>query len=39
MSYSERHPTERELLGAAHCRPEEFKGPSLVLLFVGSQDD
>ena len=38
-SYSERCPTQRELPGAAHCGPEELKGPSLVPLFIGSQDD
>jgi len=37
--YSEKCPTHRELLGAAYCRPEELKGPSLVSLFIGSQDD
>jgi len=39
MSYSERHLTQRELLGEACWGPEELKGPSLILLFVGSQDD
>jgi len=39
MSYSAKHPTQKELLGAAHCRPEDLKEPSLVLLFIGSQDD
>jgi len=38
-SYSERRPSQRELLGAAHCRPEELKGPSLVLQSIESQDD
>jgi len=38
-SYSERHPTQRELQGTARCGPEELKGPSSVLLFIGSQDD
>jgi len=28
-----------ELLDAACCGPEEFKGSSLVQLFIGSQDD
>jgi len=27
-SYSEKRPTQRELLGAARCRPGELKGPS-----------
>jgi len=38
-SYSEKRPTQRELLGTAHCRPELLRGPSLVPLFIGSQDD
>jgi len=37
--YSEKHPTQRVLLGAARCGPEELKEPCLVLLFIGSQDD
>jgi len=39
MSYSEKHPTQRDLLGAARYGPEWLRGPSLVPLFVGSQDD
>jgi len=38
-SYSGRRPTQRELLGAARCGPEELKGPFLLLPFIGSQDD
>jgi len=29
----------RGLLGAVRCRLEDVKGPTLVLLFIGSQDD
>jgi len=39
-SYSERvTPAQRELLGTARCGPELLKGPSLVPLFIWSQDD
>jgi len=38
MSYSEKHSTQKKLLGAAHCGPEELKGSSLVPLSIGSQD-
>jgi len=38
VSYSGRCPTQRQLLGAAHCRPEELKGPSSAPLFIASQD-
>jgi len=37
-SYSDRHPTQRELPGSARCGPAELKGLSLALLFLGSQD-
>jgi len=39
MSYSEKRPTQTELLGAARCGQGELTGPSLVPLFIGSQDD
>jgi len=39
VSCSERRPTQRELLGTARCGPGELKGPSLVPLFIWSQDD
>jgi len=38
-SYPERCPPQRELLGTARCGPGELRGPSLVPLFMGSQDD
>jgi len=37
--YSKKHPTQRELLGTTHCRPDKLREPSLVPLFIGSQDD
>jgi len=41
VRYSEKHPIQREVLGAARCRPEELKGPFFFhsKLFLGSQDD
>jgi len=37
--YAKKHPTQRESQGAACCRPEELKEPSMASLFIGSQDD